>query len=312
MIPSIQRRCRKAPAAVERLVGRPKKLERQSGRMPSGATEERKPRILVFIPTYRCEEQVLRVIDQFDDRVQSWVDTVLIVDNRSPDDTLDAAINRGRQRLRQCRFVAWLNDCNYGLGGSHKVAFRYAIDRGFDHLVVLHGDDQADVRDLIPRLEEGDHQQVDCLLGARFQAGSVRKGYSWVRNAGNRFYNLLFSVATGHVVHDLGSGLNLYRLAAFSDFHYQCFPDDLTFNYAMLLASYQRRQRVRFFPISWREEDQLSNVNLMRQAVRVLWLLARFFVGRSAFLAKDLRTAAVEAYSGATVVAEEPIVEGGK
>ena len=268
------------------------------------------PRILVFIPTYRCEEQVLRVIDQFDDRVQRWVDTVLVVDNRSPDDTLNAAINRGKQHLKQCRFVAWLNDRNYGLGGSHKIAFRYAIDEGFEYLVVLHGDDQADIRDLIPRLEEGMHQQVDCMLGARFQAGSVLKGYSWVRNAGNRLYNLLFSAVTGHVVHDLGSGLNLYRLAAFSNFHHQRFPDDLTFNYVMLLASYQRRHRVRFFPISWREEDQLSNVKLLRQAVRVLWLLARFCAGRGAFLAKELRSPVAAAYSGTVVWADEAAVKG--
>lgn len=275
-------------------------------------TEKRKPRILVFIPTYRCEGQVRRVIDQFDERVQSWVDTVLVVDNRSPDNTLDAAVNRGRQRLGHCRFVAWLNDVNYGLGGSHKVAFRYAIDQGFEYLVVLHGDDQADIRDLLPHLEKGTHEQVDCLLGARFQAGSELKGYSWVRNLGNRFYNLLFSIAIGHVVHDLGSGLNLYRLAAFCDFHHQRFPDDLTFNYVMLLASYQRRQLVRFFPISWREEGQLSNVRLVRQAGRVLWLLAGFCVRRGAFLAKDLRKAPVEAYAGSAVAAAEPIAEGSK
>lgn len=273
--------------------------------MHGSATEERRPRILVFIPTYRCAEQVLRVMDQFDDRVQGWVDTVLLVDNRSPDNTLDAAVSGAKQRLKQCRFVAWLNDCNYGLGGSHKVAFRYAIDQGFEYLVVLHGDDQANIGDLIPRLEEGMHLTVDCLLGARFQAGSALQGYSWVRNMGNRFYNLLFSAAVGHVVHDLGSGLNLYRLAAFSDFHHQRFPDDLTFNYVMLLASYQRRQRVRFFPISWREEDQRSNVKLLRQAARVLWLLARFFVGRSAFLAADLRMEGVAAYSGVAVAAAD-------
>ena len=274
------------------------------------AAKAPKPRILAFIPTYRCQEQVLRVIDQFDETVQSWVDTVLLVDNRSPDDTLGAAINRAEQRLRQCRFVAWLNDGNYGLGGSHKVAFRYAIDQGFEYLVVLHGDDQADIRDLIPRLEEGMHRQADCLLGARFQAGSALKGYSWVRNAGNRFYNLLFSAAVGQLVHDLGSGLNLYRLAAFSDFHHQCFPDDLTFNYVMLLASCHRRQRLCFFPISWREEDQRSNVKLLRQAVQVLWLLARFVAGRGAFLARDLRTERIEAYSGAVVSAANPNVEG--
>jgi hypothetical protein len=40
-------------------------------------------RILVFIPAYRCEAQIVRVIEQFDHQVQQMIDTVLVVDNQS-------------------------------------------------------------------------------------------------------------------------------------------------------------------------------------------------------------------------------------
>jgi glycosyltransferase involved in cell wall biosynthesis len=256
------------------------------------------PRILVFIPAYRCETQITRVIEQFDERVQAWVDTVMVVDNRSPDRTLEVAIERGKAVLKHCSFIAWRNDNNYGLGGSHKAAFRYAVDQGFDYLVVLHGDDQADIRDLILQLEAGAHKEIDCLLGARFMRGSQLKGYSWFRTFGNHVYNALFSLVALHAIHDLGSGLNLYRLTAYRDFYYKTFPDDLTFNYVMLLGSYHRRQTVRYFPISWREEDQISNVKLFRQAFKVLGLLAGYGLRHEAFLAKELRARAFEAYSG--------------
>src|SRR6476661_2023169 len=97
------------------------------------------PRILVFIPSYRCEKQIPRVIGQFTPEVQRLIDTVMVVDYRSPDQTLERAIEAGKRQLGQCRFLAWRNDDNYGLGGSHKAAFRYAIDHGFDYLIVLHG-----------------------------------------------------------------------------------------------------------------------------------------------------------------------------
>jgi glycosyltransferase involved in cell wall biosynthesis len=259
---------------------------------------EPKPRILVFIPAYRCETQITRVIDQFDTRVQAWVDTVVVMDNRSPDHTLEAAIARGKEKLTGCRFIAWRNDDNYGLGGSHKAAFRYAVAQGFDYLVVLHGDDQADIRDLIPQLEAGAHTQGDCLLGARFMRDSQLKGYSWFRTFGNHVYNTLFSLAALRNIQDLGSGLNLYRLAAFRDFYYKPFPDDLTFNYVMLLASYHRGQAVRFFPISWREEDQISNVKLVHQAFKVLSLLAGYFFKRGCFLTSEMRSKPFDSYSG--------------
>jgi glycosyltransferase involved in cell wall biosynthesis len=261
-------------------------------------TTRSRPRLLVFIPAYRCEAQITRVLDQFDARVQAWVDTVVVVDNRSPDKTLEAAIVRGRDQLNVSNFIAWRNNDNYGLGGSHKAAFRYAVEQGFDYIVVLHGDDQADIRDLVPQLEVGVHLQVDCLLGARFMRGSQLKGYSWFRTIGNRVYNTLFSIAALHNIYDLGSGLNLYRVAAFRDFYYESFPDDLTFNYVMLLASYHRRQQVRFFPITWREDDQVSNVKLFRQAFKVWSLLMGYVFCRGAFLCRELRAKPFDTYSG--------------
>lgn len=222
----------------------------------------------------------------------------MVIDNRSPDQTLEVAIEYGKEFLTQSSFIAWRNESNYGLGGSHKAAFCYAIEHGFDHIVVLHGDDQADIHDLIPLLETGAHLDVDCLLGARFMMGSKLKGYSWFRTFGNQIYNVLFSLVVGRPIYDLGSGLNMYCLNAFREYYFMNFPDDLTFNYVMLLASYYHNHKVRFFPISWREEDQVSNVKIFYQAFKVLGLLAGFALKRSRFLESDLRKQPFEAYTG--------------
>ncbi|MCB0361310.1 MAG: glycosyltransferase family 2 protein [Bdellovibrionales bacterium] len=257
-----------------------------------------KSKILVFIPTYRCESQIVRVFGQFNDQVQKWVDTVMVVDNQSPDRTMEIAIDFGRDQLKGCNFVAWSNDENYGLGGSHKVAFRYAIEQGFDYLVVLHGDDQADIRDLVSLFEIGAHSKVDCLLGARFMPKSCLDGYSRFRRLGNRVYNQLFSLVTLKKVYDLGSGLNVYKLSAYRDFFYKTFPDDLTFNYVMLLAAFHRRQSVRFFPITWREYDQISNVKIFYQAFKVLGYLGSYLIGRASFLKSERRLRSFDSYTG--------------
>jgi len=256
-----------------------------------------KPRVLVCIPAYCCETQIVRVIAQFDEATQEHFDTVMVIDNRSPDDTVLRAVENGKTQLKKCNFIVQLNDENYGLGGSHKVAFRYAIENGFHHLVMLHGDDQADIRDLTPLLEQGVHKDVDSLLGARFMRGSRLAGYSWFRTFGNRVYNMLFSIVAANRIFDLGSGLNVYRLNAYRDFYYKSYPDDLTFNYVMLLASYHLKQTIRYFPISWREEDQVSNVRLFRQAFKVIVLLGGYFGGRGTFLARDLRIETRDSYT---------------
>ena len=195
------------------------------------------------------------------------------------------------------------NDENYGLGGSHKVAFDYALTHGFDRVAVLHGDDQGLFDDLVTALERGDHHPVDALLGARFQPGATLEGYSRLRTVGNRVLNRLFSLVVGRRLYDLGSGLNLYRVEPLRDRFWHTFPDDLTFNYCLILAQLHLGHRLAFFPIRWREEDQVSNVRLVSQARRVFGLLARFVRDPGRFVTAEHRTVPRAAYT-ATVIAD--------
>lgn len=241
-------------------------------------------RILLFIPAYRCEKQIGRVLAQLRPASDVFAE-VIVVDNRSPDGTVQAAIEAAQHATTPVRIFR--NVDNYGLGGSHKVAFNYAIANRFDYCVVLHGDDQGDVGDLVPILRERRHRDVDCLLGARFMNGSRLGGYSGFRTFGNRVFNLLFSIGSGKRLYDLGSGLNLYRVDALRGAQFLRFGDDLTFNYYMILAIVHWGWRARFFPISWREADQISNVRLFSQAARTIAILGSYVFRRSAFFSRN-------------------------
>lgn len=256
-------------------------------------------RILLFIPAYNCERQIPRVIAQLTPERARWFDEVIVVNNRATDGTEARAIEA--LRAQGVNGGVLRNDGNYGLGGSHKVAFNYARANGFDFVGVLHGDDQGAVADLIPYLEAGAHREVDCLLGARFARGSKLAGYSLFRTLGNRVFNLLYSTVSGRWITDLGSGLNLYRVSALSDAFYLRCADDLTFNYHMLLRSIAAGWRIRFFPLEWREADQTSNVRLFRQAMRVLGIALSYGFNRRAYLASDDADPASAGYSSTIV-----------
>ncbi len=51
---------------------------------------KKKERILLFIPAYNCENQIVRVLDSLDARVMKYVDEVIVVNNRSTDNTEEA------------------------------------------------------------------------------------------------------------------------------------------------------------------------------------------------------------------------------
>ncbi|HVJ35765.1 MAG TPA: glycosyltransferase family 2 protein [Terriglobia bacterium] len=257
-------------------------------------------KILIFVPMYNCANQISRVIAQFTFPLQRRFTKLILVDNRSTDGGVEKAA-AAIATLTEIDVDILRNNENYGLGGSHKVAFSKAIEQGFDYVIVLHGDDQGAIADIIPCLDRGLHTEVDCLLGARFMRGSELRGYSAFRTFGNRVFNLLFSIAARQRLYDLGSGLNLYSVGALKDKAWLTFPDDLTFNYYMILASAAKGWRMRFFPLTWREEDQRSNVKLFRQAGKVTAILLSFIARPRRFLTADWRAVPGRSYGAETV-----------
>ena len=264
-------------------------------------------RILLFIPMYNCEKQIVRVLAQLRGEASAYLTQVIVVNNRSTDGGEQAVIDWLKANPLPMPVTLLRNDANYGLGGSHKVAFAYALEHGFDYVIVLHGDDQGDIANLLPYLKSGEYRDYDCFLGARFMKGSRLDGYSAFRTFGNRVYDLLFSVGAGRMVYDLGSGLNLYRVKALEGGWYLRFRDDLMFNCYMLLAASYLRQRVKFFPIVWREDDQVSNVKMLSQAMRTLGMLSGYVRSKKSLLTREHRERVIDAYT-----AQEVYTAGGE
>ena len=254
------------------------------------------PKFMVFIPAYNCSRQIGRVINQFTPAIRELFGRVVVIDNRSTDGTLEAA-RAALGAWQPEQYAVLRNHENYGLGGSHKVAFNYALEHGFSHLVVLHGDDQGSIADLVPYLRSGAYRDWDGLLGARFLPESKLPGYSRLRTFLNHTSNLVFTAITGRRVHDLGAGLNLYRVDAFADRTYLNFVNSLSFNQVLLLYSIDAGHRLQFFPLTWREDDQISNARLARMGVQFGRLVASYVFDRRRLFSTNHGGRPVDAYA---------------
>lgn len=258
-------------------------------------------KILLFIPMYNCEKQIVRVLGQLNEEVCSYLSEVIVINNRSTDQGEQAVIQYLQGHEFKIPVSLLRNDDNYGLGGSHKVAFDYAIRNGFDYAVLLHGDDQGSIDNLLPYLESREYEKYDCFLGARFMRGSKLQGYSAFRTFGNRVYDMLFSMGVGKRIYDLGSGLNMYKVDILKDKFYLKYKDNLMFNYCMILGSSFYGQRMKFFPILWREDDQISNVKMVNQAIVVLKLLGSYICNKQKFVQTDHRDKVIEEYTAQVI-----------
>ncbi len=250
---------------------------------------------------YNCEKQVIRVLNQFDNVMNKYIDEIVIVNNISTDNGEQAVIEYAKKNSKKLSITVLRNEENYNLGGSHKVAFKYAVDNDFDYVIVLHGDDQGNIKDFLPYLKSAEYKNYDAILGSRFMKGSKLCGYSKFRTFGNRVYNILFSLALGKKITDLGAGLNMYKVSTLKDEYYFKYPDKLTFNCYMLLAIKSYNQDVKFVPITWREDDQVSNVKMISQAWLTFKIAFFFFFKRKPYLESEHRDKIVKNYAAEVV-----------
>jgi dolichol-phosphate mannosyltransferase len=245
-------------------------------------------KVLLVIPTYNCEGQIGRLLQKSISTINKEFNEVLIIDNGSTDKTVQNAISN----IKDIRIpVRVLENCqNISLGGSLKTGFLYAKESSFDFVAVLHGDDQAFLDDLLPVFEKLDKENIDLAIGARFHSDSTLVGYSNFRKLGNRLLNLYGILCTQTIISDLIAGLNVFRVSKLDLSQILNYPNNLTFDVHILLRAIHLKQNINFFPITWTEEDQVSNAKVIRQALTILGLFTKYFLVRDKALNFQIKT----------------------
>jgi glycosyltransferase involved in cell wall biosynthesis len=235
---------------------------------------------LLFIPMYKCRPQIIRVLGKLTPDNCKFFEKILLIDNRSFDGTFEAAENLLASHPLKSKISMVINPINVGLGGTHKAAFQFALDNGYDHAVILHGDDQGDLDDFLPILESMNEKQLHSyVFGARFHPRSRLINYSRIRISGNKVFNFISSfLAKKNILDFGGSGLNLFPLRMIGEQDFQKYANDLTFHVYILLNAVRLGQPFRFVPISWKEDDQISNVKLFRQVLKLLSILIKYLL----------------------------------
>lgn len=244
-----------------------------------------KNRIMIFIPTYNCQAQITRVLSKIDKDIQQHIEEVVIIDNRSSDSTIEKAIESAQNIAKKVTILRNLQ--NYNLGGSIKRAFMYALEENYNYMITLHGDDQANIKDFLPILKSNEYTENDIIIGARFHPKSQLKGYSLTRILGNRALNFICSIINKRRIDDLIAGLNCFNMDFFRSKFFLNFPDNLTFDAHVLLYAFNKQAKVKYVPITWREEDQISNAKVVKQALIIFKLFINYKINNKKVFTKN-------------------------
>lgn len=147
--------------------------------------------VSVVVPAYNEGTQIRQVIETMPD----FVDFIVIVDDKSRDNTREVVQDCQRQHPR---VVLLAHEVNQGVGAAIASGYQWSRDNDIDVAVVMAGDGQMDPADLPAILEPVVSEGVDYSKGNRLVYKDAFQLIPKVRFFGNSVLSLLTKIASGY------------------------------------------------------------------------------------------------------------------
>ncbi len=219
-------------------------------------------RIGIFVIAYNAAERLPRTVDRIPPAVMDRVEEIFVFDDSSSDDTYRAALDY-KHHKGLYKLAVYRNEKNLRYGGNQKRGYEYALARGFDIVVMLHGDGQYAPEALPLLLEPLEADQADMVFGSRMAPGCrpLKGGMPLYKYLGNHILTFLENRLTGMRLTEFHSGYRLYSCAALRQLPFTLNSDEWHFDTEILIQFKEKGLRIAERPIPTYYGTEISHVN---------------------------------------------------
>jgi glycosyltransferase involved in cell wall biosynthesis len=183
-------------------------------------------KVVVVMPAYNAAQTLRQTHAEV--REQQLVDLIILVDDRSSDDTV--AIARGLEGVQ-----VHVHEINKGYGGNQKTCYRLALEAGADIVIMIHPDYQYTPK-LIPAIVSIIGNEVHpCVLGSRILGGYALAGGMPVwKYVSNRALTLVENILLGAKLSEYHTGYRAFSREILETLDLTGNSDDFVFDNQML------------------------------------------------------------------------------
>jgi len=219
-------------------------------------------RIGVLVVAYNAVDTLAKTLDRIPANVMNKLEEVFVFDDFSTDNTYEAALDYKRRTGLE-KLTIMRNERNVRYGGNQKRGYRYAIERGLDVVVLLHGDGQYAPEIMQDLLDPLERDEAEMVMGSRMTpAGHPLKGgmplYKFV---GNKILTAIENRVLGTRFFEFHSGYRAYSCHALAHVPFERCTDDWHFDTQIIIQFLARRFRIVERPIPTYYGSEICYVN---------------------------------------------------
>ncbi len=221
-----------------------------------------KLRIGILVVAYNAQSTLRSVLRRIPQDIWDKIEEVFVFDDASQDRTFETG-QACKDEPFGSKLHVFRNSVNLMYGGNQRKGYQYAIERGFDIVVLLHGDGQYApevMQDLLAPLERGDAEMV---MGSRMMVpGAARRGrMPMYKFFGNKILTGVENSLAGTDFTEFHSGYRAYSVHALRNIPLDAMTHNWHFDTQIILEFLKKGCRVQEVPIPTYYGDEICYVN---------------------------------------------------
>jgi glycosyltransferase involved in cell wall biosynthesis len=273
-------------------------------------------KIGILVVAYNAESTLRSVLHRIPAPIWDKIEEVFVFDDSSQDRTTEVGRAMEDHEPFAGKLKVFKNPVNLMYGGNQRKGYKYAIERGLDIVVLLHGDGQYApevMQDLLTPLETG---EADMVMGSRMmvKGAALRGNMPMYKYLGNKVLTFMENWLIGTRLSEFHSGYRAYSVHALRNIPLDEMTHNWHFDTQIILQFLKRGYRTKEVPIPTYYGDEICRVNGIPYAMNCVRetfkyaLKERWGIGRGAMhrRAEDDRRGGLEAAHAPLPIASRP------
>lgn len=221
-------------------------------------------KVIVVMPAYRAALTLERTYREIP---LDLVDDVILVDDASPDNTVEVARNLGIRHVIR-------HDRNKGYGGNQKTCYAKAIELGADIVVMLHPDYQYTPLLLPAMITIIGNGLYPVVFASRILGkGALKGGMPMYKYIANRFLTFTQNLLMNQKLSEYHTGYRAFSGEVLRSLDFTHNSDDFIFDNEMIAQIFYKGYEIGEVTCPTKYFDEASSINFRRSSIYGLGVL---------------------------------------